>query len=143
MLQTDKFRVSELVGQLAAALSNICCPLSVVVVIAQVSDATAAHNRIVLLNDIVSLLGQQSHGTVLNEQFLWRIMGIVKAYELKDVTLGLFSKPTWMTGDAFEDFRKEWEQMATYESGFAFHSEEFEGLTSGWAIHFSVWTLSA
>lgn len=87
--------------------------------------------------------GLAKPGQELTVQFLWRIMGIVKAYELKDVTLGLFSKPTWMTGDAFEDFRKEWEQMATYESGFAFHSEEFEGLTSGWAIHFSVWKLSA
>lgn len=87
--------------------------------------------------------GLAKSGQELTVQFLWRIMGLVKANELKNLTLGLFSKPTWMTGDAFEDFRKEWEKMATYQSGFAFHSEEFEGLTPGWAIHFSVWTLTA
>ena len=82
-------------------------------------------------------------GRELTVQFLWRIMEIVKEYRLTDVTLGLFSKPNWMTGDSFEAFRKEWSKVATFNNGCAFRSEEFEGVTAGWAINFSVWTLSS
>lgn len=82
-------------------------------------------------------------GNELTVQFLWRIMGIIKAYKLTDVTLGLFSNPIWMTGDAFDGFRKEWLKIATFKNGGAFRSEEFDGVKSGWAINFSVWSLSS
>ena len=79
----------------------------------------------------------------LTVQFLFRIMNIVKEYGIKDFTLGLFSNPAWMTGDACEKFREEWNKVATFDNGFAFHSDEFEGVKEGWAINFSVWKLSA
>ena len=79
----------------------------------------------------------------LTVQFLFRIMNIVKEYGIKDFTLGLFSNPAWMTGDACEKFREEWNKVATFVNGFAFHSDEFEGVKEGWAINFSVWKLSA
>lgn len=86
--------------------------------------------------------GMGKPGLELTVQFLWRIMALVKEYNLTDVTLGLFSNPTWMTGDSFETFRKEWLKVATFNNGFAFCSNEFEGVKPGWAINFSVWTLS-
>lgn len=81
-------------------------------------------------------------GLELTVQFLWRIMALVKEYNLTDVTLGLFSNPNWMTGDSFEAFRKEWLKVATFNNGVAFRSDEFEGVKAGWAINFSVWKLS-
>lgn len=81
-------------------------------------------------------------GLELTVQFLWRIMELVKEYNLTDVTLGMFSNPNWMTGDSFEAFRKEWLKVATFNNGVAFRSDEFEGVKAGWAINFSVWKLS-
>ena len=81
-------------------------------------------------------------GLELTVQFLWRILEIVKKYKMKNVTLGLFSNPAWMTGDSFEGFRKEWNKHAEFRDGFAFRSEEFEGVKPGWAINFSVWSIS-
>lgn len=86
--------------------------------------------------------GMGKAGLELTVQFLWRIMSLVKEYNLTDVTLGLFSNPNWMTGDSFEEFRKEWLKVATFNNGVAFSSDEFEGVKSGWAINFSVWKLS-
>ena len=82
-------------------------------------------------------------GRELTVQFLWRIIELVKKYKMKNVTLGLFSNPAWMTGDSFETFRKEWNKYAEFKDGFAFRSEEFEGVKPGWAINFSVWSISA
>ena len=42
-----------------------------------------------------------------------------------------------------EKFHEEWNKVATFDNGFAFHSDEFEGVKEGWAINFSVWKLSA
>ncbi len=86
--------------------------------------------------------GMGKAGLELTVQFLWRIIALVKEYNLTDVTLGLFSNPNWMTGDSFEKFRKEWFKLATFKNGVAFRSDEFEGVKSGWAINFSVWSLS-
>ena len=86
--------------------------------------------------------GMGKAGLELTVQFLWRIMALVKEYNLTNVTLGLFSNPNWMTGDSFEEFRKEWLKVATFNNGCAFLSDEFEGVKAGWAINFSVWKLS-
>jgi hypothetical protein len=82
-------------------------------------------------------------GLELTVQFLWRILKLVKKYKMQNVILGLFSSPTWMTGDSFEGFRSEWNKHAKFLEGFTFRSEEFEGVSKGWAINFSVWNLSA
>lgn len=79
----------------------------------------------------------------LTVQFLWQMLNIVKKYRLHNVVLGLFSNPNWMTGDSFEPFRDEWLKHAKPHNGFIFRSEEFQGVKPGWAINFSVWTLSA
>lgn len=96
--------------------------------------------------DIAMQMKSVGLGKASNEltvQFLYRIMNIVKEYGIKDFTLGLFSNPAWMTGDACEKFREEWNKVATFDNGFAFHADEFEGVKEGWAINFSVWKLSA
>jgi len=76
----------------------------------------------------------------LTVQFLYRILELVHAYNLKNVVIGCFSNPAWMTGDACEAFRKEWLSMFNFEHSFGFRSEEFTDVKAGWSINFSVWS---
>lgn len=87
--------------------------------------------------------GMGKAGLELTVQFLWKILELVKKYDMQNVVLGIFCKSTWYTGDSFEEFRKEWNKYAEFKDGFAFRSEEFEGVKPGWAINFSVWSISA
>ena len=83
-------------------------------------------------------------GKAANEltiQFLYRILELIKEFRLTNVTVGLFSNPAWMTGDACEKFRKEWQEVFTFDNSFGFRSEEFAGVKPGWAINFSVWRM--
>lgn len=77
----------------------------------------------------------------LTVQFLYRILELIKEFHLTNVTVGLFSNPAWMTGDACEKFRKEWQEVFSFDNSFGFHSEEFAGVKPGWAINFSVWRM--
>ena len=77
----------------------------------------------------------------LTVQFLYRILELVQDFKLKDVVVGLFSNPAWLTGDACEPFRKEWFKTFNFENSFGFRSEEFAGVKPGWAINFSVWSM--
>ena len=85
---------------------------------------------------------QGGMGKAANEltvQFLHRILELVGEFKLRNVVVGLFSNPAWMTGDACEMFRKEWFGAFGFVESFGFRSEEFEGVQPGWAINFSVW----
>lgn len=82
-------------------------------------------------------------GSELTVQFLYRIVEIVKKYGIKDFTLGLFSKNSFFTGDSFAKFRELWNKHSKFIEGFEFPCEEFEGTQPGWAVHFSVWKISA
>ena len=77
----------------------------------------------------------------LTVQFLYRFLEIIKEFKLTNVTVGLFSNPAWMTGDACEKFRKEWQEVFSFDNSFGFRSEEFAGVKPGWAINFSVWRM--
>ena len=109
------------------------------------SGNKSAHKDGVSDTEIGRQMSEKELGKAANEltvQFLYRIMEIVKDNGIKDFTLGLFSNPAWLTGDACEKFREEWLKIATFDNGFGFRSEEFEGVKPGWAINFSVWKLS-
>jgi len=93
---------------------------------------------------VKSRMMEKGLGKAANEltvQFLYRMMEIVKEFKLTNVTVGLFSSPSWITGDACEKFRKEWLDVFTFNNSFAFPSEEFSGVKPGWAINFSVWNM--
>ena len=87
--------------------------------------------------------GMGKAGSELTVQFLYRIVEIVKEYGIKDFTLGLFSKNNFFTGDSFAKFRELWNKHSKFIEGFEFPCEEFEGTQPGWAVHFSVWKISA
>ena len=68
-------------------------------------------------------------------------MELIKEFRLTNVTVGLFSKPKWISGNSFAKFRQEWLSMFQFANGFVFPSEEFAGLKPGWAASFTVWTM--
>ena len=77
----------------------------------------------------------------LTVQFLYRFLELIREFKLTNVTVGLFSNPAWMTGDACEKFRKEWQEVFTFDNSIGFRSEEFAGVKPGWAVNFSVWRM--
>jgi hypothetical protein len=77
----------------------------------------------------------------LTVQFLYRFLELIKEFKLTNVTVGLFSKPKWISGTSFAKFRKEWQEVFTFDNSFGFRSEEFAGVKPGWAVNFSVWRM--
>ena len=77
----------------------------------------------------------------LTVQFMYRLLELIKEFKLTKVTLGIYSNPSWLSGDACEKFRKVWQQVFQFKDGFAFPSEEFSGLKPGWAASFTVWSM--
>jgi hypothetical protein len=105
---------------------------------------TNAHRAGIADTAVKARMTESGMGRAANEltvQFLYRILEIVKEYRLTDVTVGLFSNPAWLTGDACEAFRETWLDTFTFDNAFAFRSEEFAGVKPGWAINFSVWRM--
>lgn len=75
----------------------------------------------------------------LYSQFLYRIMKITEHYGLSDVTIGLFCKPNYLSGETFSKFRQKFLSMFRYEKGMLFNAGYFSGVSSLWGINFSVW----
>lgn len=108
------------------------------------SGTGKAHKEGVSKTAVQERMMANGMGKAANEltvQFLYRIMELVREFHLTDVVVGLFSNPSWLTGDACEAFRKEWLDMFTFDNAFGFRSEEFAGVKPGWAINFSTWRM--
>ena len=108
------------------------------------SGAGKEHKEGVSKTAIQTRMMDAGMGKAANEltvQFLYRFLELIKEFRLTNVTVGLFSNPAWMTGDACEKFRKEWQEVFTFDNSFGFRSEEFAGVKPGWAINFSVWRM--
>jgi hypothetical protein len=68
----------------------------------------------------------------LYTQFLWRILRIPTKTHI-----GIFSKPTFLTGDSFESFRKEFLKYYEFKDGFVMDAKEFADVKS-WPLTFSI-----
>ncbi len=82
-------------------------------------------------------LGMQNLGKAKNElfaQFLTRVQ-----IELPNAILAVFSKPKYITTEAFKAFQKSW--IAEYKAGFVVHSKTFDGLKGDFPISFLIWKL--
>lgn len=68
----------------------------------------------------------------LYTQFLWRILRMPTKTHI-----AIFSKPTFLTGDSFADFRKEFLVHYEFKGGFVMDANEFADVKS-WPLTFSI-----
>ena len=68
----------------------------------------------------------------LYAQFIYRIMTIPTKTHIC-----IFSKPTFLTGDAFEEFRKKFNNKFEFKKGFVMNSNEFADVKS-WPLTFGI-----
>ena len=74
------------------------------------------------------------------KQFLYRITKIKEAYNLTNVNVCCFTKPSWMLKPQSENFRKLWFKNFKFENGIMFCASEFADCSSQWGITFNIWT---
>ena len=74
------------------------------------------------------------------KQFLYRIAKIKEAYNLTNVNVCCFTKPSWMLKPQSENFRKLWFKNFKFENGIMFCASEFADCSSQWGITFNIWT---
>lgn len=77
----------------------------------------------------------------LYAQFFYRILMLVKAFNLTHVVIAFFCKTQYMTGGKkFHGLKKAIFEKFDFKSGFLFNSGEFSGTTNDWGISFTVLT---
>ena len=74
-------------------------------------------------------------------QFLYKVDELCTEYKMAkgQVIIATFSKPTWMSGDSFETWRKYWLSKYSFKSGMLFNASEFADCSDAWGISFSIW----
>lgn len=75
----------------------------------------------------------------LFSQFLYRILQIIKHYNLSSISLALFCNPIYLSGTTFKNFRKEFLQHFKYKDGVLFNAGCFSDVSASWGINFSIW----
>jgi hypothetical protein len=74
------------------------------------------------------------------KQFLYRICKIKENYNLTNVQVCCFTKPSWLMKPQSESFRKLWFKHFKFENGIMFCASEFADCSSAWGITFNLWT---
>ncbi len=72
-------------------------------------------------------------------QFLYNIVLIKKHFKLDNVVIGLFCNPIYLSGSAFEKFRKLFLKEFCYKEGILFNASCFADVKDSWGINFTVW----
>lgn len=73
-------------------------------------------------------------------QFLYRILLFKERYNLSNVVICTFASPIFMTGSSFEVFRNKFLDNFKFEKAMLFSAGEFDDVSDGWGISFSIWT---
>ena len=79
-------------------------------------------------------------GSEFIRQFLYRICKIKENYNLTNVQVCCFTKPSWLMKPRSESFRKLWFKHFKFETGIMFCASEFADCSSAWGITFNLWT---
>jgi hypothetical protein len=74
-------------------------------------------------------------------QFLYRILLFKERYNLSNVAICTFASPIFMTGSSFEIFRNTFLNNFKFEKAMLFSAGEFEDVSGGWGISFSIWSI--
>jgi hypothetical protein len=69
-------------------------------------------------------------------QFLYKISKLQDIN--KNIKIGIFCPPIYLTGQAFKKFRKHLFNLFGYEKGFLFEASHFSDVAKGWGICFNV-----
>ena len=72
-------------------------------------------------------------------QFLFRILKWRELYDA-NISLGLFCKPIFLSGESYAKFRDRFLSMFKYEGGFLFNAGHFSDVSQDWGINFTCWT---
>lgn len=75
----------------------------------------------------------------LSTQFLYKITKLQK--KNKNVKIGIFNKPNYMTSDGFKILRQFFLTNFSFNKGFLFNASHFSDTASTWGIAFSLWDL--
>lgn len=73
----------------------------------------------------------------LSSQFLYKICKLQE--QNKNIKIGIFNKPNYMTSDGFKDFRNIFLNNFGFVNGFLFNASHFADTKDSWGISFSLW----
>jgi hypothetical protein len=68
----------------------------------------------------------------LYAQFIYRLKNF------NNISLAMFTKPTFVTGDGYSNFRSNVMSRWNYEKGFVMNAKDFEGVKK-WPLTFTIW----
>ena len=82
---------------------------------------------------------EKIEGSEFINQFLWRIVDIKRKFNLTNLYIACFTKPTWLIKPKSENFRKLFLDNFEYQKGVMFCAGEFADVSSAWGITFNIW----
>jgi len=74
----------------------------------------------------------------LYAQFMYKIYKLQQKYR-NQIAIAIFSKPTFLTGEHFIEFRKKFLPAFDYKYGMIFQASEFADVSAAWPISFTIW----
>ena len=104
-------------------------------------EGVSGHTKTNTQQDMLRLYGFKQGELIC--QFLWKILNIKRQYNLTNVKLALFTKPTWLAGESTIKFRKLFLSHFSFENGILFNAGEFSGVSAQWGITFNLWSVGA
>lgn len=91
------------------------------------------------VTEMMTQAGLSNANKNLFAQFLYQIINIKKYFKLKNVAIGLFCNPIYLSGSAFDKFREVFLNEFAYKNGILFNASHFADVSNIWGISFSIW----
>lgn len=76
----------------------------------------------------------------LYAQFMYRASVLAREYGFENVTIALYSKPTFMCSASYRPFREWWYGRHRCDGGFMFQASHFADVSGAWGVSFTVWS---
>ena len=75
----------------------------------------------------------------LYAQFMFQFNQVAQDFGFKEVTIALFSVPTFMSSGSYKPFRNWWYGKFAYQAGMLFQASHFADVSGRWGISFTIW----
>lgn len=89
------------------------------------------------INEVMLSEGIGSSSQQLYAQFMYKIAKLQETN--KNITIAIFSKPLFVSGDSFGGFRSFWNDKMGYINGMLFQASNFSDVSGDWGVMFSIW----